>query len=1154
MQEEFNELPFDGPGGNKEGNEVNGPKGQRIDMDQTNFETSDAKRELVDADKELGSQIDKAATELSENISEVEKDAKKNIEEVKSSLSDKLKDVEQEISDAVKAIDAVTGVDSSSLPTYLKQLKDEFVTNQAEWTKTVQNIEDEDNMTEEEVIATNALKYYGWDFSTPGFLSYLDRGTEANFGTISTEQFEEYSKHVDGLIEGLNDMESEMSELQEKIDVLKAIEDRTPEQEQDLAEAEEEMDSLKVETSKSSKALRRITDVDPLSGEFGVKDQDGCRQYLWDTASSDEQEYRDRLANELVGYGAKAGYYKNLEAGFRAEADTWKMVKAEIADKEANGEELTPKEQAEKFASENFEQKYGFTANAFAVLTWNEGNDDALGFVVAADNGIWEEYERHFNNLGSAIAELESEVSDLLEQIAELEAIEDRTPEQEEDLVMLREEADDKKMMLSDSNDRLRRISSADDVDETKRVKSQAGSFAYYSDERSDEFKSFKHELANEIVGYGAKAGYYKNLEAGFRAEADTWKMVKAEIADKEANGEELTPKEQAEKFASENFEQKYGFTANAFAVLTWNEGNDDALGFVVAADNGIWEEYERHFNNLGSAIAELESEVSDLLEQIAELEAIEDRTPEQEEDLVMLREEADAKKMMLSDKSSELFRISSADDVDETKRVVSQAGSFAYYSDLQDADTKSYREQQSHMIGFESPSEEVSKVKEELESRIKQSEEIINDSENYEAEEVEAAKRFITAVGTNVTVVSLSTYQDIVHEEEKAAAEAREAIRLAETFNSMADEIAAQAKTYSFRNLNVYPLPNGEAIEFTIENPEGLVFEILKVDVNGITQTEGKQVIFGEGSITMAPGILLERGDSIDVVVKVEGSVEIKPVEPKFGEYEFPGDSTCIARDAILTSMKKAKTSLVESKDGLNSDNEGFSSKTQFYTSEQVDFEQSMKDAEADIEDNEKELSEAIEELDNVSDVIDNKSDSIEDKEGLINQNQTTVNNNISLVSSHTSQIEVKNAEILELEADPYPDTEKIESLKDEIKSMEEDIADAEKENEDLIKVIDEDTQVLAELKKDLAELQNTSSELEEQIATINHKVAALKDDRLFYEGVIRVITLNLAIYTKAIESTTEAIVQVQKEIDEASTSIEDYTKESDRLGCGEK
>ena len=954
MQEEFNELPFDGPGGNKEGNEVNGPKGQRIDMDQTNFETSDAKRELVDADKELGSQIDKAATELSENISEVEKDAKKNIEEVKSSLSDKLKDVEQEISDAVKAIDAVTGVDSSSLPTYLKQLKDEFVTNQAEWTKTVQNIEDEDNMTEEEVIATNALKYYGWDFSTPGFLSYLDRGTEANFGTISTEQFEEYSKHVDGLIEGLNDMESEMSELQEKIDVLKAIEDRTPEQEQDLAEAEEEMDSLKVETSKSSKALRRITDVDPLSGEFGVKDQDGCRQYLWDTASSDEQEYRDRLANELVGYGAKAGYYKNLEAGFRAEAETWKMVKAEIADKEANGEELTPKEQAQKFASENFEQKYGF--------------------------------EQHI------------------------------------------------------------------------------------------------------------------------------------------------------------------------IAVLTWNEGNDDALGFVVASDNGIYEEYERHFEDLNQSIAELESEVSDLLEQIAELEAIEDRTPEQEEDLVMLREEADAKKMMLSDKSSELFRISSADDVDETKRVVSQAGSFAYYSDLQDADTKSYREQQSHMIGFESPSEEVSKVKEELESRIKQSEEIINDSENYEAEEVEAAKRFITAVGTNVTVVSLSTYQDIVHEEEKAAAEAREAIRLAETFNSMADEIAAQAKTYSFRNLNVYPLPNGEAIEFTIENPEGLVFEILKVDVNGITQTEGKQVIFGEGSITMAPGILLERGDSIDVVVKVEGSVEIKPVEPKFGEYEFPGDSTCIARDAILTSMKKAKTSLVESKDGLNSDNEGFSSKTQFYTSEQVDFEQSMKDAEADIEDNEKELSEAIEELDNVSDVIDNKSDSIEDKEGLINQNQTTVNNNISLVSSHTSQIEVKNAEILELEADPYPDTEKIESLKDEIKSMEEDIADAEKENEDLIKVIDEDTQVLAELKKDLAELQNTSSELEEQIATINHKVAALKDDRLFYEGVIRVITLNLAIYTKAIESTTEAMVQVQKEIDEASTSIEDYTKESDRLGCGEK
>ena len=170
MQEELRN-PFEGPNGPEEGN---GPKGQRIKMDQTDFGTSAEKQELVDADKELGSQIDTAASELSKNISDVERDSKEAISKVEKSVSDKVKDVDHQLSESVKAIDAVTGVDSSALPERLKAFKDEFVTLQAEWTKTVQGIEDPENMTEQEVIATNALKYYGWDYSTPAFLSFLD--------------------------------------------------------------------------------------------------------------------------------------------------------------------------------------------------------------------------------------------------------------------------------------------------------------------------------------------------------------------------------------------------------------------------------------------------------------------------------------------------------------------------------------------------------------------------------------------------------------------------------------------------------------------------------------------------------------------------------------------------------------------------------------------------------------------------------------------------------------------------------------------------------------------------------------------------------------------------------------------------------------------
>jgi DNA repair exonuclease SbcCD ATPase subunit len=1147
--QELNVNPFDGPDGPVEGN---GPKGQKIDMKQTDFETSDAKRELVESDEKLGREIDEKSAELSKSISEVEKDAKKNIDEVKSGLSDKLKDVQKDLSDSVKAIDAVTGVDTSALPERLRLIKEEFVTLQAEWTKTVQGIEDPENMTEQEVIATNALKYYGWDFSTPGFLSYLDRGTEAFFGSIDTEQYKEYEKYVEGLNTSFDENSSEMDEVQNDIDAIEAIENPTEEDLAELKSLKGEMDELKAHSSEIHASLKRITDVDPLSGKHGVADQDGCRQWLWDNASSDEKEFRSKLANELVGYGAKAGYYKDLEAEFRAEAETWKIVKAQIADKEANGEELTPKEEAQKFASENFEQKYGFEHHIIAVLTWNEGNDDALGFVVASDNGIYEEYQRYFEQLITSIDEKSSEIDEVQNDIDAIEAIENPTEEDLVELEALKAEMDHKTAELADSNDKLKRISSPDDVDSNVRVKSQAGSFAYYSDNKEREFKNFKEELATEIVGYGAKAGYYKNLEAEFRAEAETWKTVKESIAKKLEAGEELTPKEDAQKFASDNFEQKYGFTAHAFAVLTWNEGNDDNKGFVEAADNGIYEEYSRYFEQLNTSIDENSSEMESLQNEIDAIEAIESPTEEDLAELDALRVEMDHRKAELADLNDILKRISSPDHVDSNVRVKSQAGSFAYYSDMEDASDKSYREATSEMIGFEKPSEELESIKKDLESRIKHSVEILEDSENYEPEVVKAAKDFIAAVGSKVTVVSLGKFQNVVHEEEKAVQETEEAIRLAETFNSMANEIAAQAKVYSFRNLDVYPLPNGEAVEFTIENPEGLTFEILNVTVNGIQQTEGEEVIFNNSTIQMAPGILLERGDELRVVAKVESEIEIKPVDPKFGEYDFPGESTCIVRGAISKSMESGVGSLKDSEKDLTKDSVGFSARSEFYTSELLTFEDSMATDKQSVETKTAESDKMGNEITTITEVIDTTTDQIDDTESRLQDNYNAISNNSNLINSHKSQILANKEVIKELEADPYPDTVRIDQLNELIKTMETDIAEAEKDTsmlEDTNKDLEDELMTLRQVLKDS---ESNRDGLLTAVAKLSSEIEVLDANIEYYGKVTRVIAMRQKVYSDKIKETSEAIEMLKVRIAELEKSITDYTQESIRLGCG--
>ena len=369
-----------------------------------------------------------------------------------------------------------------------------------------------------------------------------------------------------------------------------------------------------------------------------------------------------------------------------------------------------------------------------------------------------------------------------------------------------------------------------------------------------------------------------------------------------------------------------------------------------------------------------------------------------------------------------------------------------------------------------------------------------------------------------------------------------------------MANEIAEQSKTISFRNLDVYPLPDGEATEFTIENPEGLNFEILEVSVNGIKQTEGEEVIFGGDIIQMAPGILLGRGDELRVVVKVEGSITIKPVEPKFGEYDFPGESTCIVRNAILKSKDQSKESLVSSEKELTKDSDGFSAKTQFYTTELESFEASKNEAMVEIASTEAEAEKSNTERNDLTSLIESTEDSIKENEASVAEKQREVSDNNSDIGSYKGQIETYTSIIKELEADPYPDTTEIDRLNDSIKSMESEIAEKEKVNADLEPVIATILMAIDQLKEELSNYNDNVDALIEQISRLDDKVAALKDDMTHFEKGAKVVKKYITHYNEMVKDTTDAIASLQVEIAEAEKDMEDYRMESDRLGCSEK
>ena len=1136
------------------------PMGQKVGMKQTNWKDSEERQELVSANEKLGTEISDVSDKLGDQIRKGDEELTAEIKETRSSLEDKIKSLSEELGNEISDLSEIINYVSSDVtPENLEKKKVEFIAYQ-DWATKVNK--DEYSSEDELFEAKNVIATYGYDYNVAGFTYYLLSPFAAKIGNLAndTELFEVYSIAMDDLLAEKADIETNLESLEVELAALrKQLEGATDpavieELNARIKETEAKHEKTKAELSLKVATAERYMDRDAITNEF-VKDLDGSVQWHTDQEAASLEEYKDYLANDVIGFGDIKEYHAKHVAEFKANAEAAKTV-LEAAANLPEGEEYP--NQGELKAARYFEEQFGLNDDLIAV--WSFVNfKDRFDMANFAKEDSYGEYVQDINDRKASKSDIETNLESLEVELAALrKQLEGATdPAVIEELNARIKETEAKHMKTKEEltiiTSELTKYACYDDVSADFEV-CESGYVKWDNDDEARKDELYRTDLEQNVIGFHNSGEYFEKLRVSFIAAAESAKTV-IEASEKAIEAGE--PYDEHQYMAATWFRDQFGFIANLTAVSMFDDFND---GFNMADFNSeTYASYVQDINDRKASKSDVETNLESLEVELAALrKQLEGATdPAEIEELNARIKETEAKvsktKEELGVITSELEKYTCKNDV-TGDREVCESG-YVYHAIVKHDDEEfEQREKERRELGW-NPDVSVPTLdssRDAMKARLETSKEIVANPDSHEVEEVLRAQAYLDVVGDSVSVVSHQMHLNIVHEEEKALQETNEAIAFAETLNRMASQISEQGKVISFESMDTYPLPDGTPGQsFEIQNPHGKNFEVISFEVNGLPQTEGVEYTFDGDSITIDPEMSLPRGTQIEVRVKIEEEIEISPIEPNFAEYDFEGEAFCVRKNYELTDMKLDSKEITASKKSSEQIVLSHGEKVMAFSTETASFEAEIANATKAKEDEQVSLDKTNDDLAIAKTSLDEESSKLANAENEVRNLESQIASGNETIALNKESILSFGESIKEEEAKPYPDATLIAELEDQIKTleasneaMEVSIAGWTKSKGDVESEVVLLVQAVADLTKEVDALTAQVSKSEAFIAKVT------SDIDFITLGLNRVAYL-LQIYSDVKKKEEAKIVSYDESLAEITKKIKEFESELSRLKC---